>query len=101
MLFELILLSIATASISFTVTESKLFEPIRVYVKNKNKFFGELVSCGYCFGHWVAFFIVILTNFNAFENNLFIDYFFTWLIISWFSTINWLFMTMLMNKAGK
>lgn len=90
-----------TASISFTVTESKLFESFRSFVKRKNNFLGELVSCGYCLGHWIAFSIVILYNFNIFNNDLFIDYFFTGLIIAWLSAIQWLIMVVLMNKVGK
>ncbi len=98
---ELILISIVTASISFTITESKLFELFRNFIRRKNSFFGELVSCGYCLGHWVAFAIVIMYDFNVFNNILFIDYFFTGLIIAWLSAIQLLFMYLLMNKAGK
>ncbi len=90
-----------TASISFTVTESKLFESFRNFVKRKNNFLGELVSCGYCLGHWIAFGIVIMYNFNIFNNGLFIDYFFTGLIIAWLSAIQWLLMYMLMERVGK
>lgn len=98
---ELILISIVTASISFTVTESKLFKTFREFIKRKSNFFGELVSCGYCFGHWIAFSIVILYDFNVFNTNLIVDYFFTGLIIAWLSAIQWLLMYLLMIKAGK
>ncbi len=100
-MLELILISMVTASISFTVTESKLFESFRNFVKRKNNFLGELVSCGYCLGHWIAFGIVIMYNFNIFNNGLFIDYFFTGLIIAWLSAIQWLLMYMLMERVGK
>ena len=100
-MLELILISMVTASISFTVTESKLFEIFRDFVKRKSNFFGGLISCGYCLGHWIAFSIVILYDFNVFNNNLMIDYFFTGLIIAWLSAIQWLLVYLLMIKVGK
>ena len=100
-MLELFLISMVTASISFTVTESKLFEIFREFVKRKSNFLGGLVSCGYCLGHWIAFSIVILYDFNVFNNGLFIDYFFTGLIIAWLSAIQWLLMYLLMIKVGK
>lgn len=100
-MLELILISMVTASISFTVTESKLFEAVRNFIRQKSVFFGELISCGYCLGYWIAFVIVVIYDFNVFNNILFIDYFFTGLIIAWLSAIQWLFMYLLMNMAGK
>ncbi len=64
---SVIYLSIVTASISFTVTETKVFHPVREWTKSKNGFLGELVSCGYCFGHWVAFVLVAIYRPKLFE----------------------------------
>jgi len=101
MIITLILLSIVTASISFTITESVLFSDFRILVRKRNELLGELVSCGYCIGHWVAFFLVIIQQFNIFNTTNLLDYFFTALIIAWLSAIQWLFMGILMDKAGK
>ncbi|KAB2835142.1 MAG: DUF1360 domain-containing protein [Candidatus Brocadia sp.] len=57
-IYKTICLSFITDSISFTVTETKLFKPIREWIKRKNTFLGELISCGYCFGHWVTIALV-------------------------------------------
>jgi len=52
---EILLLSLANAALVFTVTETKLFGPLRNWIKAKNDVLGELVACGYCLGHWSAF----------------------------------------------
>ena len=52
---EIIYLSFVPAAISFTVAETKLFKPLREWTIKRSSFFGELLSCGYCFGHWIAF----------------------------------------------
>ena len=100
-MIELLLLSMVCASLSFTITESVLFSDFRIYIRKRNSWLGELVSCGYCLGHWIAALLIIITGFNIFNTNLFIDYFFTALIIAWISSIQWLIMCYLMNKANK
>ncbi len=79
---SVVYLSIATASISFTITETKMFMPVREWAKNKNVFLGELVSCGYCFGHWVAFALVAIYQPKLFESWWLLDYFLTALVIA-------------------
>ena len=63
-----IYLSLATTSISFTVTETKLFKKLREWLKKKIPFLGDLFSCGYCFGHWVAFGLVAIYKPKLFES---------------------------------
>ncbi len=94
-------LSLVTASISFTVTETKLFLPFRDWVKERNSFLGELMSCGYCFGHWVAFSLVAIYRPKLFDAWLHLDYFLTALIIAWLSGLQWLLMCWLMERAKK
>jgi hypothetical protein len=98
---EVIYLSLVTASISFTVTETKLFKPFREWVKGKSAFLGELVSCGYCFGHWVAFGLVAIYRPRLVESSWFLDYFLTALVIAWIAGAQWALMCWLMTKAGK
>jgi alpha/beta superfamily hydrolase len=59
-MIDALFLSIIVASISFTVTEARLFKPIRVWIKKRNSFWGSFLLCGYCFGHWIAFALVAI-----------------------------------------
>ena len=90
-----------TSSISFTVTETKLFKPIREWVRGKSCFFGELISCGYCFGHWVSFSLVAIYQPRLFFVWWLIDYFITALVLAWLAGFQWALMCWLMGKAGK
>lgn len=94
-------LSFVTASISFTVTETKIFKPLLEWTKCKNAFLGALVSCGYCFGHWVAFVLVALYQTRLFEIWWLLDSFLTALVIVWLAVFQWALMCMLMEKTGK
>ena len=94
-------LSVVTAAISFTITETKLFQPFRNWLKGKNRFWGGLISCGYCFGFWVAIALVAIYQPRLFEVWAFLDYLLTAFIIAWFSGFQWILMCWLMKKTGK
>jgi hypothetical protein len=96
-----ILLSFVSASISFTIAESKLFKPLREWLKLKSHFLGSLFSCGYCFGHWVAFILVIIYHPRLFQFWWLADYFLTTLVIAWLAGIQWIWMCLWMKKAEK
>jgi hypothetical protein len=96
-----IYLSLVTAAISFTVTETRLFKPLREWMKKRSKFLGDLLSCGYCFGHWVAFALVAIYRPKLFESWWLLDYFLTALVIAWLSGFQWALMCWLMDKAEK
>ncbi len=98
---SVIYLAFITASLSFTVTETKIFSPLREWIKKHNTFWGELLSCGYCFGHWVAFALVVLYRPNIFDFWWLLDYFLTALVIAWLSAFQWIFMCWLMDKVEK
>lgn len=98
---QIVYLSFIAASISFTVTEMKPFLPVRERAKARNSVLGELLSCGYCFGHWVAFALVAIYQPRLFELWWLLDYFLTALIIAWLSGYQWAAMCWLMEKAGK
>lgn len=49
-----LLAALATATITLTITRASLFQAPRVWVKRKIPFIGSLLSCTYCFSHWVA-----------------------------------------------
>jgi hypothetical protein len=96
-----IYLSLVTASISFTVSEAKLFLPLREWFKRKLSYLGELISCGYCLGHWVAFALVAIYRPKLFEFWWLLDYFLTALVIAWLAAFQWIVLCWLMEKAGK
>lgn len=98
---RILLLSAVSASISFTVTETKLFKPFREWVKARNNFLGELVRCGYCLGHWVAFIVVIIFKPRLFESWWLLDYVLTAFVIAWLSAFQYVLMCLLMAKAEK
>lgn len=97
MLVEVAILSFVTASISFTVTESKAFEKIRDAVKLP--FFSGVLNCGYCFGHWVAFVLVAIYKPKLLESFWLLDYFLTALVIAWFGAFQWSLFCWLIGKA--
>jgi hypothetical protein len=98
---SVIYLSFVTASLSFTVTETKFFLPIREWIKKRNTLLGELFSCGYCFGYWIAFALVTLYRPKIFDFWWLLDYILTALVIAWLSAFQWIFMCWLMEKTGK
>lgn len=71
-------ISFCAASISFTVTISGMFESMRNWIYDRSKFFGQLITCPWCFGHYVVFIIVaILGIFIPISNYKIINYLFT------------------------
>lgn len=94
-------LSAATASVAFTLTETKLFQPFRNWVLRRSNFLGKLVNCGYCTGHWIAFILEAVYKPRVFNCCLFLDYFLTALVIAWLGAFQWIIMCLLMKKAGK
>jgi hypothetical protein len=98
---QVILLSIVTASIAFTVAETKLFESLREWIKGKSSLFGGLLSCGYCLGYWIAFILVAIYRPRLFNFWWLLDYFLTSLIIAWFSAFQWILMCWLFRKSEK
>jgi hypothetical protein len=80
---KVLYLSLVTASVSFTVAEAKLFLLFREWCTRKLIFVGELMSCGYCLGHWVAFALFAIYRPRLFEFWCLVDYFLTALVIAW------------------
>jgi hypothetical protein len=98
---QIVYLSLVTASISFTVAETKISKPLRGWVKKQNAFLGELVSCGYCFCHWMAFALVAVYRPKLFEFWWLLDYFLTAVVIAWLAAFQWTALCWLMAKVGK
>src|SRR5690242_19648484 len=73
-LYLLLLLSLVVASISWTVTQEKIFEEPREAARKRSessknillrKFF-YVWTCEYCFSHWVTLLILIVFGFHLF-----------------------------------
>lgn len=48
------------STVSFTITKSRFFSPLRDWFIRRNERLGKLLRCTYCMSHWVAAFFVIL-----------------------------------------
>jgi hypothetical protein len=100
-MFQAFLLSLVVACISFTVTEAKMFCALRLVLKARSAYLGDLFCCSYCFGHWVAFVLVAVYPPRLFACWWPLDYFLTALFIAWLAAFQSLFLDLLMAKVGK
>lgn len=98
---EVGLLSLATASVAYTVSETALFSGLRKWVSERSVWGGKLLSCGYCVGHWVAFGLVAIYRPRLLESWWLLDYFLTALIIAWMAAFQWAALTWIVARAGK
>ena len=72
-IFWIIVLSVVVASIAWTVTQEEIFREWRDVCKSKSKScrnilqrkFFYLFTCEYCFSHWVALLVIIVTGFQV------------------------------------
>lgn len=59
-LWACIVISFAAASISYTITQTELFVPIRNLANKMGHMIGYLFHCFYCMGHWVIIIAVLI-----------------------------------------
>ena len=71
-IYTLVILSLVVASVAWTVTQEKIFEEWREAALKKSedaknilarKFF-YMLTCEYCFSHWVTIVVLILSGFR-------------------------------------
>ena len=97
-----ILLSAATGSISFTISETALFRPFRESVASRGPWLGKLFSCGYCLGHWVALGLVAAYRPRIFFSQVAVlDYGLTVLLVAWAAAFQWIILVILFKAGGK
>lgn len=96
-----ILLSLVTASIAFTVSETAAFAGIRERLRVRDAWLGKLVSCGYCSGHWIAFGLVAVYRPRLFTALWLLDYALTTLVIAWLAAFQWMALCWAMQRTGK
>ncbi|MFN0276965.1 MAG: hypothetical protein ACKVRN_00020 [Pyrinomonadaceae bacterium] len=96
-IFSVIILSIAVASVSWTVTQEEIFGELQDYCRGRcgavrsviaRKFF-YVFTCEYCFSHWVTLGILLMSGFRLLFDDWrgFVIAFFVlpWLANQWMS----------------
>jgi hypothetical protein len=59
---KLLVVSAVTMGLAHTLTQERLFAPLRERLGGKATWLGYLVSCPYCASHYIAFALVPLTG---------------------------------------
>jgi len=95
------LLSLVTASIAYTLSESVLFAGLRKRVESWNAWLGKLLNCGYCAGHWIAFALVAIYRPRLFHAWAPLDYFLTAIAVAWLAAFQWATLCWIVGRAGK
>lgn len=49
-----LMIALASASLSMTITQTELFAALRAWTARKNDLLGHLFSCFYCMSHWMV-----------------------------------------------
>jgi len=98
---ELVIYSMVVASVSYTISEAAIFRKMRVRICFRNKFFGKLISCGYCLGFWLSFLVIVFFHPVVPLSHTIFDWLFSWLILSWLAGFEWVIMCWLMKVSGK
>lgn len=55
-----LVIAVAVAAAALTITRATVFKPLRLWIKGKNAFIGELFSCPYCMSHWISLIAVLV-----------------------------------------
>ncbi len=98
---QIVLLSLVSASVAFTISETAIFRGTRQWLHAKNEWLGKLASCGYCLGHWIAFALVAIYRPRVFEGWRPLDFLLTAIVISWLAAFQWAALCWMMTKAER
>lgn len=96
-----LLLSLVTACIAFTVSETALFAPWRERLRARRPWLGKLVSCGYCLGCWIAFGVTAIYRPRLFVAWEPLDLLLTAFAIAWLAAFQWALLSWLLAQTGK
>ena len=96
-IFIALVLSLAVASVAWTVTQEEIFREPREYCKRQSetaksifarKFF-YVFTCEYCFSHWVTLFFLLITGFRLgiddWRGNVIAFFVIPWIANQWMS----------------
>jgi hypothetical protein len=89
-IYALLILSLAVAAVSWTVTQEAIFAEMREVCKRRSKIaptllerkFFYLFTCEYCFSFWVSLFFIILTGFRLLIDD-FRGYMIAFFVLPW------------------
>lgn len=56
---DLLIHALAVGAVSQTVATSKLFFRVRLWLRARTDFLGSLISCPWCFSHWVGILAIV------------------------------------------
>jgi hypothetical protein len=89
-LLQLLVLSLPVAAISWTITHEELFRELHEYCVNRSRAAGALparkffylLTCEYCFSHYVSAGVLLMTHFTLLYDD-WRGYFIAWLALVW------------------
>ena len=96
-IFVALALTLAVASVAWTVTQEEIFREPRDYCKRKSETAGNILirkffyvfTCEYCFSHWVTLFFLLITGFRLgiddWRGNLIAFFVIPWIANQWMS----------------
>lgn len=110
-IFYLVILSLAVASVAWTVTQEEIFREPREYCekcsKRSRSFFARkffyVFTCEYCFSHWVTLVLLAITGFKVVYDDwrgyLVAFFVLPWLANQWMSVYRRLRVTIKLENA--
>lgn len=89
MIWYLVAIAFASASISYTIGGSSVFLWLRDWLGSKHKILDQFINCPWCIAHWISLGILLITELvNEYWSvtiqltELYIvDFLFTWFVI--------------------
>ncbi len=73
----IILGALCCGSISFTISVTAIFKPVREYISSKHKKLEDLIHCPWCLGHWITIIYLLISvnvNYLFISNFVFINF---------------------------
>jgi hypothetical protein len=98
---QIALLSLVTATLSFSLCETKLFAPWREWANKHAAILGEILACGYCCGHWIAFCLEAVYRPRLFVAWWPLDYFLSAIVIAGLAGFQWALLCLVTAMAEK
>ena len=89
MIKEAMMLSVATAAVSYFIAQAEVLDRPRSWLMAKSGFFGKLIGCGYCLSHWIAAALIIACDVRLFGMPWPLDYVLTILAVAWLATFQY------------
>jgi hypothetical protein len=94
-------MGLASGIISFTISEAKIFEWWRNWIKDKNTFLSDLFNCGFCLSFWVCALLEIIYRPNLFNKIPVVDNILTIFVMTFISGMVWGLLCFIMKMIDK